>query len=203
MASVPKESAPVKIVEVSGSVWLVQRGNPLSKRTPATRGATLSGNEILLTEGDSRAKLIIGNQEAALLVKKESQLTIEKTKEDLWRINLDHGMLLSYVKPKPNSIRSHFQVKTPTAVMGVRGTVFFVRSEPKKALFLCTCSGVVAVDNQVILIGKNHDTPKLIRSGSEPLFQRMLQTQQGEDHTNTESDELKNLLDPVLLGHEL
>lgn len=71
--------------------------------------------------------------------------------------------------------------------MGVRGTVFFVKTEPKKSPLLCVCSGVVTVDEKAIIVGKNHDSPKGPVGNMQPATV-------GEDHTDAEGDLLGQLM---------
>src|SRR3569832_108579 len=99
--------------------------------------SALHSGDTVTTDGDTQLKVILGKKEAALLIKKGSRLSISQTPEKSWTIQLDQGMLLSAVKPHPFSPKSHFRVRTRSASIGVRGTVFFVKSEPGKDDYLC------------------------------------------------------------------
>jgi len=180
------------VSDVSGNAWIIRN----SKKIPAQAGEPVFDGEDIITEDGAQVKLVLTKKEAAFLVKKESHLNIRKTSPDSWWIDLDHGMLLSYVKPSPSSsLKSRFQVKTRNAVMGVRGTIFFIKAEPNKDVFLCTCSGMVSIDNKAIIIGKHHDSPKLIKAGPQPLAKRLLATEKGEDHTDAEAAALAKLIE--------
>ena len=78
--------------------------------------------------------------------------------------------------------------------MGVRGTVFFVKAEPGKDVLLCTCSGIVAVDEKAIIIGKHHDSPRWIQAGTTPIGKRLKPAEKGEEHSDVEAGHLAKLL---------
>jgi hypothetical protein len=62
-----------------------------------------------------------------------------------------------------------FRVKTPSAVAGVRGTVFFVKVEDATSSYICACFGTLAVTptlgEQVELSATNHVARRFTRVG--------------------------------------
>ena len=67
------------------------------------------------------------------------------------------------------SSRGSFRVRTPSAVAGVRGTVFFVKVEDARNTYLCACFGKLAVTPglaaRVELESTNHQARRFTRSG--------------------------------------
>jgi hypothetical protein len=149
-----------------------------------------------VTGENAQIKIVIGNKEAALLAKQNTQFMVKKPTPESWFVDLDHGMLMSYVKPSPTRTKNHFKVKTRETVMGVRGTFFFIKSDSPKELFLCTCSGIVSIDDQVVVVGKHHDSARMIElKNDKPLASRLKPAEQGHDHSDQDAAELTKLID--------
>jgi hypothetical protein len=67
------------------------------------------------------------------------------------------------------SSRGTFRVRTPSAVAGVRGTVFFVKVEDARNTYMCACFGKLAVTPtlaaEVDLASTNHTARRFTRAG--------------------------------------
>lgn len=181
----PKRSSIGGVINLEGKAWASERELKI--------GSELFNEDILKTGPDSKLHIFIGNRDGALLLKSNSLLQIVHSSIQDWMIDLKEGSLLSHfrhIKPLPR----RFQIKTPTAVIGVRGTTLFMKQDSgpgsEKTLFLCTCHGIVAIDDKVIISGKNHDSPKLISPGTLPLLTRLKATDRGKDHTDAEGADL-------------
>lgn len=182
-----------KITAVSGKAWIVHGADHPSK-SPAQNGSVIRDGDTLTTDGNSEAQVILGEKEAAILLKKDSQLKMKQTPSKSWLLDLERGMLLSVVRPNSNVHKSQFQVKTKTSTLGIRGATFFVKMEVGRDLFLCTCNGMVTLDDKVLIFGKNHDSPKFIQTGDQPLAKRLKTAEKGRDHSDGEVTELKKLI---------
>lgn len=97
--------------------------------TKARLGAQVFPKDIILTGKDSRAKIVmVDNNE--LNVSPESQLEIQQYEYDPGAgkkevlLNVIYGKVRSKVEQKYDGKTSKFQIKTPSAVAGVRGTDF-------------------------------------------------------------------------------
>jgi len=115
-----------------------------------------------------------------------------------WRLKLEKGITASAVR-NPEKRENHFQVQTRGAVMGVRGTVFYIEDMPKKPLFLCTCKGTVDIR---AVTGKNidsvtathHDRPLTFteKTGSDKLTSKT--APMGTAHSDADVQYLENIL---------
>ena len=123
-----------KIIELKGSVDV----KPLGKEMwiPAAKDMTLKQGDSIRTRDKSTAILNLnGSGETATVeINENSQLQLEELIKDSYSgaeqtlLDLSLGKILIKAK-KLHSERSKFEVKTPTSVVGVRGTVFSVEVE--------------------------------------------------------------------------
>lgn len=184
-----------RIVEATGSVSVIRGDKNTTSPLAIHSGDTLMKGDLLQTGPDGTAKVVLGNHDAALLIKPNSQLEIDLTPDQEWRTNFTKGMALFHIKHRPSHRPSYFKVKTRGSVLGVRGTTFFLKDDGTSPnLFLCTCEGVVALDTRVLIVTKHHDSPKTIQVGDQPLTSRMTAALMGTDHSDPESKELEELL---------
>ena len=189
----PEQPRIGKVLAVTGKVW-VTRALPAVRKTPLKLNDEIFDGDIFITAPKSSLKVLLGQKEAALFIKEDSTVKIVHSDGKNWLLDLKQGMVLSNVKPKPKT-KEFFRVKTGAAVMGVRGTVFFVKEEPGKDVFLCTCIGSISVDDQITFVSKHHDIPKFIRSGEDALSKRMTDSDMGHDHADSEAIELGKYLE--------
>ncbi len=103
---------------------------------PAKVGMVLNQGDSIRTMGNSSAVLDLdGKAETAIIeVKKNSQLSlaelVENKEKNTERTLLDLGLGEVLIKAKKlHTAKSSFEVKTPTSVVGVRGTTFAVSVE--------------------------------------------------------------------------
>jgi hypothetical protein len=103
---------------------------------PAAAGMTLNEGDLIRTRKDSSALLNVdGKAEIATVeVKENTQLKLAQLLEDKEKatqttlLDLTLGNILIKAK-KLHSEKSSFEVKTPTSIVGVRGTTFAVSVE--------------------------------------------------------------------------
>lgn len=188
-----------KVIMVKGKVWISSQAGAslaslasLGKQEPAKvelkEDGVIHSNDLILTGPDGQVKLVLGDKIAAILIKKDSIIRFTQTPDKDWVLDLAQGTLLSYVRHEKLD-QHRFQIKSKSALMGVRGTTFFIKDLPGKDLYLCTCDGFVTADQSVI-VGKNHSVPKWITSGNKPIGQRMKTAPVDPDHTPEETKAL-------------
>lgn len=118
-----------------------------SQSIPVALDMKLLPNDIITTGPNSSATLVFANigiskiQEKSLILLKA--LFQDQTGDQI-RLNLKKGTLLSSLK-KLTKTTSHFEIETPTAVAGIRGTTFMVKVGPKNETRTSVFSGVVKV----------------------------------------------------------
>jgi len=105
------------------------------KTVPAQIGMVLYEGDVLITKADSYAVLKLeGRETATVEVNEESQLMLLELTEDREKqtqstlLDLAIGKILIKVE-KLLTEESKFEVKTPTSIVGVRGTIFSVEVE--------------------------------------------------------------------------
>jgi ferric-dicitrate binding protein FerR (iron transport regulator) len=100
----------------------------------AALGAKIARGATLETGPESVAEVRFGH-ETGLRIREKSRVKIDRP-ASAYRILLAHGTLLSLVKHK-----TEFEVQTPIATAGTRGTVFFVHVPDDTTAYICTCNG--------------------------------------------------------------
>ena len=155
--SVPaKLPAGKSVYRVTGNVTV--NGKAISEETVIKPGDTLKtgeGSELIFT--------VNGNH--AMILRSSSHLDIENEKSgSSWIINwlrLLTGKLLSVSRD------SEMQIMTSTATLGIRGTGFYIESDPDLTYF-CTCYGIIDVaaiadkESKTTVESKHHDRPLYI-----------------------------------------
>lgn len=95
--------------------------------TEAKVGSVIQQGETVITETDSRAKIVMTDRNI-INISPNTKLKIEKytnsEKDKNVQLNLIEGKVRSNVEEKYDNKNSKFQIKTATAVAGVRGTQF-------------------------------------------------------------------------------
>lgn len=173
-----------------------QKSEPLKPGDFVYAGDTIeSGNgEMLLLAAD-------GTVRAALKLKPATRVKLEPATEGGpgLRVELLRGGILSDVhnpKKSPNA----YEIRTKTATMGVRGTVFYAH-EMAGRLFLCTCAGEVGIKtadsgSEERIKSTHHDRPITLSAKSTgPLAERLKSAPMGEDHADSDAAELEKALE--------
>jgi hypothetical protein len=191
---VKKEASQIGTVhQVTGKAWATRDASAVRK-TELHAHSPLYDGDILLTDKSSELTVVLGNKEAALLVKQNSMMKVVHTENKDWLIDLKQGLSLFNVNQK-NIRPGFFRVKTNAAVMGVRGTAFFVKVETGKNVFLCACFGTVTVDDDVVFKSTHHDFHKFIKAGTAKTADRLIDADMGSEHSDTEAGVLIKLLE--------
>ena len=120
-----------RISDLSGTVKVMKAGG--EKEFKGFKGMSLSEGDRITTDKSSWAKLDI-DDDKEIKIGESTQIVISElkgslgTKDDRTGISLFTGKLWTKIK-KTLNIRSKYEIKTPTTVMGVRGTQFYVGQE--------------------------------------------------------------------------
>lgn len=129
----PAFAADVGLVKVSKGSVQIQRG---SEKLPATVGAAIETNDVIVTGADGSAGVTFIDN-SLVSVGPNSVFAIDKysfdttTHQGEFQGNLRQGRLAAIsgkmVKQSPESMK----IRTPSAIMGVRGTEFVVEVAQK------------------------------------------------------------------------
>jgi hypothetical protein len=125
-------NARIKTIEGNAQVKITGEGRWI----PAETGMALHSGDIIKTERDSYVILDIDHptKTATVEVKESSELMLaelmkdKKSGKEETLLDLAIGEVLIQAN-KLNSSESRFEVKTPTSIVGVRGTKFSVKVE--------------------------------------------------------------------------
>lgn len=135
----------------------------------ATTETRIGSNDTIQTGKNSEAIFVVGSN--AMLVRAESQVILEGPAESgsllLHGLRLLAGKLLSVSRDQP------MRVLTPTATIGIRGTGFYLESDPDLTYF-CTCYGSTEVtaandpSSRDTVQSSHHDKPLYILRDAQP-----------------------------------
>lgn len=122
------------ILELKGGVEVMR---PSSKWTQASEGTVLNQGDVIRTNSNAWALIrLLGESELATVeIKENSQLRLaelfEIKSEGVQKTLLDLAVGEILIKAeKLRSKKSTFDVKTPTSMLGIRGTTLAVKVEP-------------------------------------------------------------------------
>ena len=136
-----------KITAVQGDVKILRAGG--EKHFPAFKGMGLTQGDTIITGKDGRATLEVA-ADKELKIGENSRIMIselvqsDSTNADKTSLNLKAGQVYTNIKGKL-SPDSKYEIRTPTAVMGVRGTQFFVTLTSGIQAKVVTLEGSVVV----------------------------------------------------------
>jgi hypothetical protein len=129
----PAGAADVGLIKVSKGSVQIQRG---AAKVPATVGAGVQASDVILTGADGSAGITFTDN-SLVSVGPNSVFAIDKysfdttTHQGEFEGNLKQGRLAAIsgkmVKQSPESMK----IRTPSAIMGVRGTEFVVQVDAK------------------------------------------------------------------------
>lgn len=116
-----------KVSELSGEVGVLRAGG--EKSISAFKGMGLNQGDTIITKKDSWVRVILDNDKEVkigpstkIMVKElKGSAVAESTELQLWT-----GNVFNHVQKKLNA-NSKYEIHTPTAVMGVRGTEYFAK----------------------------------------------------------------------------
>ena len=134
----------------------------------ATLATLIGPNDTIRTGKNSEIVFVVGGQ--AMILRSDSQLILqgkeEKSSMLISALRLLAGKLLSV------SRNQGMRIQTTTAVLGIRGTGFYVESEPDLTYF-CTCYGTSDVSasndpaSKETVVSQHHDKPLYILASAQ------------------------------------
>jgi len=166
---------------ISGKVTLQRNGS----EEKAVVGMILTEKDTIVTGESSNADLFIKDY-GILKVGEKATITLSKLSQAKAEVDLEQGVVVSLINRKDSS--TDFNVITPTAIAGVRGTAFLtsVSSDQNNPVVkFAVLSGAVAVqspgrdevllekDLQIVIEGKKQITRDMIRPLSAASLQIM------------------------------
>lgn len=153
-----KDTAMAAVTFVSGELRLIRNDS----ENKVTIGERLNRNDIIETGSNSSADIAIKGL-GILKVGADTRLvmeTLEKSGASFKaRVHLNHGNVVSVIQKADSN--SDYEVATPTAVAGVRGTIFMTEVEktddksrdPKVAISVLSGSVSVKTDESEVVLG--------------------------------------------------
>lgn len=149
---------------VKGKV-LVQDIN--SNLVPAKVDTKVSIGETIITDAESRAKLVLFENRNVINILPNTKLKIikisNKDKDKNVNLNLIEGRVRANVGDKFDNKSSKFEIRTPTAVAGVRGTQFIASYKPEtKSTEIITIHGAVIVKSFINSNMDEKDLPEVV-----------------------------------------
>lgn len=202
----PRPTAPAsaaslfRVASLEGEAWSVGPEQDAEKKSIA-KGDTLAEGTTVQTGVRSKLKLLLPG-DIALEIQPESEFKLVRktpTSPD-WGAHLQRGGILSVVR-NPAKRPSHFYVRTRSAAMGVRGTMFYVRSREKEYDFFCACNGSVTLQRPTdaqpaVITSHHHDAPKVVHVESGKI-EAAQNVHASIEHTDEELAALQALLGPM------
>lgn len=143
-------------------------GKVLVNDTQATLDTRIRSGDTVQTAQNSEIVFVVNNH--SMILRSESKLVIERpeTQPDsliIGGLRMLTGKLLSV------SRNANMKVTTGTATVGIRGTGFYIESDPDRSYF-CTCYGVTEVQanddptSRETIAARHHDRPVyIVRDG--------------------------------------
>ncbi len=129
-ATAASEMDKAKVLEIQGKATFMKAGTNDWKALE--QGMVLSEGDSLKTDADSEAKLELSGAKktAEIVIRKDSEFSFASFRHDTVSMTdqtlLDIGTGSVLVKAEKLVGESKFQVKTPTSIVGIRGTTFEV-----------------------------------------------------------------------------
>jgi hypothetical protein len=159
--------------EMAGAITLF-RGNVsiTSKKGVSVKakvGQKITPTDVITTGEDGRIKIVMSDKSIIQVGPSTmvglQRYTLEKAKDDTQvLIELIYGTVRATIEKKYDWDKSKFQIRSPAAVVGVRGTDFMVSHDAKEKLTkVITFEGIVAVSK--ITPEKELNNPVMVEAG--------------------------------------
>lgn len=128
VGTVAAATSSATIIEIKGDVQIIRGGS--EKSFAAFKDMRLTEGDKIITGPNSSAKVELENDNAVLTLSDNTRIYLSELKvqgdDQQTSINLQAGGIGSKVKKALSKV-SRFNIKTPTAAMGVRGTQFYTQ----------------------------------------------------------------------------
>jgi hypothetical protein len=124
----------------------------------------------MILRSNSHLVIEAGSAKAAEIKANENEPAVNKQEETSSIAQVINGLLILSGKLLSVSRNSPMKVRTATATIGIRGTGFYVESDPERTYF-CTCYGTTEAeangdaDSKTTIVSEHHDRPLYILNG--------------------------------------
>ncbi len=170
---------PVFAAQSFGVLMVVKGNVKIFKKDDTSTDARISSKvfpeDTVVTGKDSRAKIVMSDRNI-INVLPETKLRIDQyinnEKEKNVRLSLIQGKVRNNVEQKYDSEKNRFEVKTPTAVAGVRGTQFITSFDR-----ITNKTEIVTLKGEVAFQGLDASSNKL----TEPVVVKKGETSQNQE----------------------
>jgi hypothetical protein len=140
------------------------KGTVLVNEQPASLSTIVKPNDTVVTKKNSEIVFVVGGN--SMIMRENSHLRMQGDDSNflIQGLRLIAGKLLAVSRSEGTVIT------TTTATIGIRGTGYYIESDPEKTYF-CTCYGITDVEStedptsQDRIVSKHHDNPYYILSG--------------------------------------
>lgn len=129
----------------------------------------VGANDTVETGNNSEAIFVVG--ENAYILRSNSHIELEASQEDSLIVSAMRALTGAILAVSPAG-RRH-TVRTYVTTIGIRGTGYYLESDPEKTYF-CTCYGVSDVtangdpESKETVVSEHHDKPLYILAGAQP-----------------------------------
>jgi ribosomal 50S subunit-recycling heat shock protein len=160
----------------------------------AKAGAFIKSGDVIKTDGNSSCVILVKNKNVFKLHSKTTVVfSVNKNKSE---INVSSGIFggLSREKFGENNL---FNINTPTAIAGIRGTAFYIKVENSLSTYFCVCNGIIDIkginaDNKETVEAKEHNLRHIVKLNTG-------ETKIGKDtgvkyHGNEDIEELAKII---------
>jgi len=157
-----------KILNFKGNIDYLE-GNVSLNNTPAEFGSEVRTGDIIKTGSNSSCDIVF-NKGNILHMESDTILQINWNKSTL---NLKEGSIASVFNKlnKVIGVNEQFQIITPTATAGIRGTSFYIKVEDEFNTYICTCNGSLILSGNGIdnfaSTSKHHKAYRFTKSGNK------------------------------------
>jgi hypothetical protein len=202
----PQNVNVAKVIQLDGTVQ-IQKGEGASYAR-AYLGSEMLPEYLIKTGPDSRTKVQIGER-AVISIEANSVVRIRDLKRDQatgqenTRIEFKGGKSMVNITKKL-AAQDSFDVMTPSAVAGVRGTEFLIDTENPEASKIAVTKGSVAVRKRIAAIDDapaKSDTPLAVREALRELAANQevaVRVNQEVAVTQKEADAVSAIVDTVV-----
>lgn len=146
-------------------------GSVLVNGTKATLETQVRPGDTIETGKNSEVIFVVSDQ--SMILRSESHLVIEGEGDGSFKSWAISGMRMLSGKLLSVSRNRKLQIHTAVATIGIRGTGWYVESDPEQTYF-CTCYGESTIaanhdlENKETVVSEHHDRPLYILGESAP-----------------------------------
>lgn len=157
---------------------------------PAAIGQVLTENDKLTTGPESSMEMILGPQTGVQL--RENSIAEVYYNPVGWQLNVQRGAVLNLVERG-----TRYHLTSPSAVVAVRGTIYYTHVYSNTEQYICTCNGTIEIDygNEIKTVSSSHHTPYLVEGDESSAI---IQKDVMKEHNDVQIFEFMYRLDEAL-----